>query len=423
MRLFVILICSVIVLSCQKTFEAPVPDYRNWDLFNSPNALRLSRTTHQAMEGVYELSGPTGEFGNLAAVKSSYAIVNRDTIWHVSFFCATDISYFICEGRQLNGEILLNGYWRKMTNTETGIARFTISAANGASILLGSNPIVNAGAVKIKGVFGEGDNMPTDSISFVYSRKINPSTSFHVLAHRGGGRTSDLLPESENSIAMIKKTVEYGSTGVEIDIRLTRDDSLVLYHDATINLRETQKSGLIGPIENYSYAELSNFVRLIRGEKIPTLREALDAIVYETPLTMVYLDTKFAESFQQLRNIQAEYQAKAAAAGRNVEFLIGLPTQEQVDQFLLLPNYTTIPSLCELTIEDVRALNSAVWAPRWTLGTQNEKVAEMHAEGRRVFVWTMDVPVYIDQYLDEGDFDGILTNYPSYVAYAHYIRP
>ena len=50
----------------------------------------------------------------------------------------------------------LNGYWRKMTNTETGIAHFTISVANGASLLLGQNPIVTTGAVRIKGVFGKG---------------------------------------------------------------------------------------------------------------------------------------------------------------------------------------------------------------------------------------------------------------------------
>jgi glycerophosphoryl diester phosphodiesterase len=423
MKLPLIAVLSMMILSCQKKFDAPVPDWQNWEQFYSPNALPLTRTTFQAMEGVYDLTSATDFFGDQAVVKSSFAITNHDTLWHVSFFFGKDISYFIGEGRQLNGDILLNGYWRKMTNTETGIARCTIKAADGASILLGTNPVPAAGAVKIKGVFGNEGEEPADSISLVYNRRLNQSTTFQVLAHRGGGRTSDLLPVSENSVEMIKKTVEFGSTGVEIDVRLTRDDSLILYHDKNINLREVQKSGLVGPIENFSYAELSNFVTLIKGEKIPTLRQALDAIVYETPLTTVYLDTKIASPLQQLRDIQVEYEAKAAAAGRKVEILIGLPTQDQLDQFLLLPNYTTIPSLCELTVEDVRMINSTVWAPRWTLGTQNEKVAEMHAEGRRVFVWTMDVPAYIDQFLDEGQLDGILTNYPSYVAYAHYKRP
>jgi glycerophosphoryl diester phosphodiesterase len=373
------------------------------------------------MEGVYDLTGPSAIFGEQVAIKSSYLITNHDTLWHVSIFCGKDISYFICEGRQVNGDILLNGYWRKMVNTETGIVRLTITAANGASILLGPHPIVNAGSVKMEGVYGSGTEIPNKPITFVYDRKLNTSP-FQVLGHRAGGRTSDLLPVSENSVAMIQMAAEFGSTGVEIDIRLTRDDSLILYHDATLNLRETQKSGLIGPIENYTYAQLSNLVRLIHGEKIPTLREALDAVVYQTPLVTVYLDTKITTRLEKLRAIQEEYMSRAAAVGRHIDFLIGIPAQEQLDNFKLLPNYTSIPSLCELTTEDTKTLNSEVWAPRWTLGTQNEKVGEMHGEGRRVYVWTMDVPSFIDEYLNDGQFDGILTNFPSYVAYAHYIH-
>jgi glycerophosphoryl diester phosphodiesterase len=308
-----------------------------------------------------------------------------------------------------------------MVSTETGIARFTIAAADGGNLLLSQNPNVTTGSVKIKGVFGNGNDQPVDSISMLYNRKLNPNP-FQILAHRAGGRTSDLLPVSENSVAMIHKAPEFGATGVEIDIRLTKDDSMILYHDATINLREVQKSGLVGPIENYTYRELSNFITLIRGEKIPTVRQALDAVVYDTPLTFVYLDTKITTKLDQLAQIQSEYRTKAAAIGRNVEILIGIPAQEQLDNFLALPGYTSIPSLCELSIEDVQKANSRAWAPRWTLGTQNDKVAQMHAEGRHVYVWTMDVPNYIDEYLNDGQFDGILTNYPSYVAYAHYIK-
>jgi glycerophosphoryl diester phosphodiesterase len=422
MRRAITIFFCVLLWSCKKEYNAPIPDVNNWPEFNAPGAVPLAKTAVEGMEGIYDLTGPTAIFGDQVAIKSSYVITNQDTVWHVSIFCGTGISYFICEGRQVNGDILLNGYWRKMVSTETGIVRLTITAANGASILLGPHPIVGAGAVKIEGVYGNGDEIPNRPMNFVFNRKLNTATTFEVLAHRAGGRTSDLLPVSENSVAMILMAAEFGSTGVEIDIRLTRDDSLILYHDANINLRETQKSGLLGPIENFTYEQLSNLVRLVHGEKIPTLREALDAIVYRTPLTTVYLDTKITTPLDQLRALQVEYEGKAAAVGRHVNFLIGIPAQEQLDHFLSLPNYTSVPSLCELTIEDTRKVNAKVWAPRWTLGTQNEKVAEMHAEGRRVFVWTMDVPSFIDEYMDDGHFDGILTNFPSYVAYAHYIR-
>jgi glycerophosphoryl diester phosphodiesterase len=81
-----------------------------------------------------------------------------------------------------------------------------------------------------------------------------------------------------------------------------------------------------------------------------------------------------------------------------------------------------MPVLCELALDDVRRTGAEIWAPRWTLGTQNDAVAQMHAEGRKAFVWTLDVQAYIQQFIREGDFDGILTNYPSLVAYYYYAQ-
>ena len=64
----------------------------------------------------------------------------------------------------------------------------------------------------------------------------------------------------------------------------------------------------------------------------------------------------------------------------------------------------------------VHAANSAVWAPRWTLGTQEAEVAQMHMEGRRAFVWTIDLPEYVEPYM-AASFDGILSNHPSHIAF------
>ena len=86
------------------------------------------------------------------------------------------------------------------------------------------------------------------------------------------------------------------------------------------------------------------------------------------------------------------------------------------------PNYQSVPSLCELSVDDVRKVNSLVWSPRWTLGTQNDLVDQMHAEGRLAVTWTIDQPPWIRDFINEGHFDGLLTNFPYVVAYYHYIR-
>lgn len=405
---------------CKKEYSAPVPDYNNWDAFTAAGPLLFSTASRTILEGIYKLTDGSDVFGETVAVKWSHVITDGDTIYHLSFFCGKDIAYIICEGKKLNGDILLNGYWRKMAGVETGIARFTIKAQQGAD-LAANNSVADSGSIVIGGVFGYGQDTPTRLFSCTYNRKLYNKTPFRILAHRSGGRTSDLLPVSENSVAMILKTPEFGSTGVEVDVRLTSDGIPILYHDNTLNLRETQKSGLIGPIENYTYDQLSAFVRLIHGEKIPTLREALDAVVYQTQLGFVWLDTKVTDaSLVAVRAIQKEYLQKAAAAGRNVDIVIGIPDDKAEKEFLSLPDYAAAPNLSELSIDEVEKTNAEIWAPRFTLGTQNDDVAKVHAAGKQAFVWTLDVPEFIQQYIHDGHFDAILSNYPSSVAYYYY---
>jgi glycerophosphoryl diester phosphodiesterase len=415
-----IFLLSLLFTGCKKT-QVEMPDSSQWALFNDGAAAPLPFATRQAMEGVYDIAG-NDNFGSLAALKWSYVVNNsNDTTFHLSGFFGKDIAYFICEGKQLDGNILLNGYWRKMVSTETGIMRITIEAANGAAALLNPSPVPTA--IILDAVFGNGQEEPKNSIRFLYNRPLYYETApFNILAHRGGGRNSDLLPVSENSVEMILKTAEFGSTGIEIDVRFTKDGIPILYHDNDINLRLTQKSGLVGPIENYTYAQLNAFVRLINGERIPTLRQALSAALYKTPLTFIWLDTKYIGSLERVQALQFEFMELAAGLGRPLQIVIGLPGEEQVTKFLELPDYANTPSLCELGLEDLARTNSRIWAPRFTEGTQNENVATIQAQGKKAFVWTLDVPEFIEQFIRDGNFDGILSNFPSCVAYNYYVQ-
>jgi len=414
---------TLVAAGCKNEYKVVMPDASGWNLFNSPGALPLAFNSRNAMEGVYSVSNGSDIFGELSAIKWSYTIKNADSVFHVSGFFGKDIAYFIGTGKKLNGSILINGYWRKMVSTETGLIRLTISAENGSNILLGPNPIVTPGSITIDGFFGNEQQEPVIPITFKYTRKLNNSPSpFRILAHRAGGRTSDLLSVSENSVEMILKTAEFGSTGIEIDVRLSKGGIPILYHDNNINLRTTQKSGLLGPVENYTYEQLSTFVRLTHGEKIPTLKDALETVVYKTGLTYVWLDTKYAGSLAIVRAIQKEYLQKAAAAGRTLQIVIGLPGDEQMEQFLALPDFASAPALCELSLADVEKSKAIVWAPRFTQGTQNDDVALVHQLGKEAFVWTLDVPEFITSFINDGQFDGILTNFPSCVAYNYYVH-
>jgi glycerophosphoryl diester phosphodiesterase len=408
-------------LSCEKKYDAPVPDTR-WELFESPEAMPMNNTSRKAMNGVYDAVDGFGMFGSNAAIRWSYVCNGTDTVHHLSIFMPEDITYMICEGKRIDSLFIFNGYWRKILSTKTGIVRFTVDPAKGGRLLFQTQPVVAEGDIELEGVFGEGDQYPGNRLVLRYDRPLNADTSFLIMAHRCGGRSADMLPASENSVEMLRLAASLGATGIEMDVRLTSDGVPVIYHDEDLNDRLTLDIGMTGPIRNYSYEQLNGLVRLIHGEKIPLLTEALTTIVYETDLRFVWLDIKFDGPLDLVRSIADQYTNAARAIGRDVQIVIGIPDDDVFGNFTALPGYSSVPSLCELEISKVREANSIVWASRWTSGLVTSDVAAMHSEGRKVFAWTIDVPQYIQQFVDEGRFDAVLTNYPSALAYYHYVH-
>src|SRR5215213_8710397 len=182
------------LLSCQEIIEAPVPDLK-WDAFDNPNAKALSANERQQLEGVYSIGDSKDDFGKEAAIKWTYVADKNDTTYYISFFCAEDVRYFICQGKKTDSAILLNGYWRNVENTKTGKAHFIIPTKD-----LSDN---RQTGLSITGVYGMFDDEPDKKLSFQYSRPLYNKSPYFVVAHRGGGRSNDLLPASENSVEMI----------------------------------------------------------------------------------------------------------------------------------------------------------------------------------------------------------------------------
>lgn len=94
-----------------------------------------------------------------------------------------------------------------------------------------------------------------------------------IVAHRGN---SSVAPE--NTLAAIQSAIDVGADMVEIDVYPTKDGEIVLLHDGTLD-RTTNGTG---SVSNYTLAELKELDAgswkslRYRGEKIPTLREALE---------------------------------------------------------------------------------------------------------------------------------------------------
>jgi glycerophosphoryl diester phosphodiesterase len=99
--------------------------------------------------------------------------------------------------------------------------------------------------------------------------------------------------------------------------------------------------------------------------------------------------------------------------------VIGIPAEETANSFMQLPDYKNIPSLCELDTAMATKMDADIWAPSWIKGHQTEVVTAIQAKGKRAFVWTVDLPDKIKEFMYEAKFNGIVTNRPTLAAYYH----
>ena len=410
LSLFIVLFYFI---SCSPDLEVLVPKFGDGSIIADTNP--LSPAAKQKMEGIYQVADGSAHFGSRVALKW-----NGD---YLSVFGEKDACYFILQGGSLESVLFFEGYWRYATNTQTGLAQFRISGASGGDYIISGADSVQ---IEMVGSFGDDNGLPDQKVSLRYLRPFSgrfDEMKFWIVAHRGAGRTSDMLPASENTLEMIDLAGRFGANAIEIDVKLSQDRVPFLYHDQTINLRLTQKGPMWGDIEDFTFAQLRSFVTLINGEKIPSLREALEFVLNETSIGLVWLDMKSEKNdLPEVIPIQQEIMERAKNMNRELEIFLGLPKEEKINQFLAYPDYEDILSLNEFEPEDVRRTHSQFWGPRWTLGTQNDAVDQMHQEGRRVITWTMDDPHFIQRYITEGNFDGMVTNYPTLVAYYYYSR-
>lgn len=95
-----------------------------------------------------------------------------------------------------------------------------------------------------------------------------------VIAHRGAWKAANL---PQNSIASLQKAIKLGCNGSEFDVRLTKDEVLVINHDP-------HHEGM--DIEKTDYAELVK-KPLKNGEKLPTLAQYLKAGMYQKTTKLI----------------------------------------------------------------------------------------------------------------------------------------
>lgn len=99
----------------------------------------------------------------------------------------------------------------------------------------------------------------------------------HLFAHRGLFTPDQSIPE--NSMPAFANAVRHGY-GIELDIQLTKDKQVVVFHDHTL----TRMCGIDLPVCELTYEELQSFSLMQTQEKIPLFADVLKLVNGKVPL-------------------------------------------------------------------------------------------------------------------------------------------
>jgi glycerophosphoryl diester phosphodiesterase len=202
----------------------------------------------------------------------------------------------------------------------------------------------------------------------------------------------------ENTLTSFKKALEIGVDAIELDVRKTKDNQLVVIHDGDVK-RTTNGEGLVCEL---TLKEIKCF-SIEGGEKIPTLGEALD-----------FLDKKVMV-FVELKEEGIEKQVLSAVHERGME------------------KNVVVTSFFEGSLKKVRELNGEVETGLIYAKHKNPlkaaldlkanylvalyrfvhtaNVEKAHENGLKMVVWTINNSEEVEAYAQKG-VDGIASDKP-----------
>ena len=223
---------------------------------------------------------------------------------------------------------------------------------------------------------------------------------FFCIGHRGAAGH-----EPENTLRSIRRALELGADGVEIDVRYV-DGELIVFHDARLE-RTTNGRGFVA---RKRFAEL-RALDAGKGEQIPTLREVFEAVDRRA---VINIELKGRRTAGPVEALIGEF-----VSGRGWEygdFVVSSFHHRELrairDRQIRIGLLLTRPSrLYSVSARRVRA-----WSVHPALRYVTARfVEDAHRRGWRVLVYTVNEPAALERMRDLG-VDGVFTDFPERVA-------
>lgn len=222
-------------------------------------------------------------------------------------------------------------------------------------------------------------------------------------AHRGA--SADF---PEHTMAAYDGAIKQGALGFECDIRITKDELPILWHDA--NMKKEAKSAAI--IANRTYAEIKQIY-----PDVMTLNELLDLAI-ENKKSLA-LETKHpvptGNRVEEL--VIAElHRRKDAISKAGIDIAIMSFSWFAIEKIKKIdPTIKTVMLLGDITNKITRRFTSAkVIGPSVEMIKKSpELVSEIKSSGKELYVWTVDSTEDL-QYCASVGVDIVMTNRPAH---------
>lgn len=221
------------------------------------------------------------------------------------------------------------------------------------------------------------------------------------IGHRGA-----MGHEPENTLLSIRKAIELGVDGVEIDV-YNVEDRLVVFHDRTLE-RTTNGSG---NLEDRSFAYLRS-LDAGKGEQIPTLQEVLETVNRQI---FINIELKGSNTAKLTVDLIQEYLDRGWS---EQNFVVSSFDHYQLHQVKLIePKIRTgalIYGLPWKYLENAQKIGAKIIIPSLDY-VDSDLVAAAHREDLLVWVYTVNRSSDINC-MRKLQIDGIFTNYPERVV-------